>query len=264
MMFLLAATLAFGCKDKQAAQTKPADSGSGSGSGSAVGSATIEEPIGSGAAPEVLGGKPLVLPKLLGDEAAKPVDSPDKPLPQATYEKLAAPDYIGFKKELLAASDKSLEVVYVTEEKPRLLITVKAWHCPQGEMIKKAAEEATCYSKEEWLKRGDAIKAAMGGGLGTSADTELELGTFDVGNGAEALTRYQIGYVKSTEEGGGFATTNNYIIQFHNGVNQLRVSAQYKDDPPASKADLAAMAPKEDLKQIARSFFDVYGHAWGD
>lgn len=264
MTFLLAATLAFGCKDKQAAQTKPADPPSGSATGSAVGSAKVEEPMGSAATPEVAGGKPLVLPKLLGDEATKPIDSPDKPVSQATYEKLAAPDYIGFKKEILAATDKALEVVYATEEKPRLLITVKAWHCPQGEMIKKAAEEATCYTKDVWLKRGDAIKASMAGGLGSAADTELELGTLDLGNGAEALTRYQIGWVKSTEPGGGFATTNNYIIQFHNGVNQLRVSAQYKDDPPASKADLAAMAPKEDLARIARSFFDVYVHAWGD
>ncbi len=263
-MFLLAATLAFGCKDKQAAQTKPADPPSGSATGSAVGSATIEQPIGSGATPDVAGGKPLVLPKLLGDEAGKPIDSPNQPLPQATYEKLAAPDYIGFKKEILATTDKALEVLYATEEKPRLLITIKAWHCPQGEMIKKAAEEATCYSKEEWLKRGDAFKAAMSGGLGKAPDTELELGTLDLGGGAEALTRYQIGWVRSNEPGGGFATTNNYIIHFHNGVNQLRVSAQYKDDPPASKADLAAMAPKEDLAKIARAFFDVTAHAWGD
>lgn len=261
MMFLLAATLAFGCKDKQAAQTKPTDPPSGSATGSA---AKVEEPMGSGATPDVAGGKPLVLPKLLGDEAAKPIDQPDKPVTKATYEKLAAPDYIGFKKEILAATDKAMEVVYSTEEKPRLLITVKAWHCPVGEALKTAAEEATCYSKEDWLKLGDKIKASMSAGLGKDPDTELELGTTDLGNGATALTRYQIGWVKSTEPGGGFATTNNYIIVFHNGVNQLRVSAQYKDDPPASKADLAAMAPKEDLARIAKSFFDVYSHGWGD
>jgi hypothetical protein len=259
MMFLLAATLAFGCKDKQAAQTKPADPPSGSASGSAL---PLEEPIASGSG--VSGGKPLVLPKLLGDEAGKPIDNPDQPVPQATYEKLAASDYIGFKKEVLATSEHLLEVIFATEEKPRLVVSVKAWHCPQGEAIKTAAEEAACYTKEVWLKRKDAILAAMSGGLGKATDTEIELGTLDLGNGAEALTRYQIGWVRSTEPGGGFAITNNYIIQYQNGVNTLRVSAQYKDDPPASKADLAAMAPKEDLAKIARSFFDVYSHAWGD
>jgi hypothetical protein len=259
-MFLLAATLAFGCKDKQPAQ-KPADPPSGSASGSAE--VKVEEPMGSGV-PEVAGGKPLVLPKLLGDEASKPIDKPTQPVAQATYEKLAQLDYIGFKREVLATSPKLLEVVYATEEKPRLLITVKAWHCPQGDAIKTAAEEATCYTKEAWLGRGAAIRESMSAGLGKAPDTELELGTLDLGNGDEALTRYQIGWVKSNEPGGGFATTNNFIIHYHNGVNTLRVSAQYKDDPPASKDDLARMAPKEDLAKIARSFFDVYAHAWGD
>ena len=47
----------------------------------------------------------------------------------------------------------------------------------------------------------------------------------------------------------------------NDGVNEIRVIAEYNDDPK-SAGELAQVAPKEHLAMLALSMIDVYTHAW--
>jgi hypothetical protein len=117
---------------------------------------------------------------------------------------------------------------------------------------------------------GSAGSAAAKGSAG-SADTgrpppppsgvESEIGATELG-GATVIYHYYVGFGTTQGEGGGETTFGNaYIAYYNDGVNMIRVLAEYKDDP-ASVENLKKLAPKEDLRAVALSFLDVYTHAW--
>jgi hypothetical protein len=96
---------------------------------------------------------------------------------------------------------------------------------------------------------------------------------FEVGVGAVASAKmiftYQLGQSVSHPGGtgsnfdpGGFSFTDAFFLYYNDGVNQIRVVAEYKDDPKSSKEKMAEVAPKADLENVARAFMDAYVHAW--
>ena len=61
---------------------------------------------------------------------------------------------------------------------------------------------------------------------------------------------------------GGFSYTDAYFLYYNDGVNTIRVVAEYKDDPRETKEKMAEAVPKSDLENVARAFMDAYVHAW--
>ena len=55
--------------------------------------------------------------------------------------------------------------------------------------------------------------------------------------------------------------SNAYVLYFNDGINQIRVVAEYKDDA-MSREDMLKVAPREDLEKLAKSFLDAFTHAW--
>ncbi len=256
-MFVLAATLAVGCKDKPA----PAASGSGSGSGSGPGSGSA---VRADSITEV---KPnvLVLPKLEGEEATKGPDKPGptKRLTKADYEKLQNLKYVGFTHDVRAVSEHMLDVRYTTQARPRLSVTMRMGHCSDKPGV---PEEIVCrkMAADAWKGRAEILKAALKGGLDAEPTTIVEIGELDVGGGEKAIWQYQVGFNIGKDTQGAGAYTNQYLIHFNDGTNVLHITAEYKDDPTKTMQDMLNLAPREDLALIARRFFDIYSHAWGD
>jgi len=90
---------------------------------------------------------------------------------------------------------------------------------------------------------------------------ESELGKTDLA-GATVIYQYYVGIATVAGEGGGSTTfANSYIAYYNDGVNEIRVIAEYKDDPTTFKK-LKELAPKDDLRTLALSFVDVYTHEW--
>ena len=65
----------------------------------------------------------------------------------------------------------------------------------------------------------------------------------------------------SSRGGGGGSFANAYVAYYNDGINEIRVVAEYKDDP-VDVAKMKQLAPKDDLRALALSFMDVYTHAW--
>jgi hypothetical protein len=49
---------------------------------------------------------------------------------------------------------------------------------------------------------------------------------------------------------------------YNDGINQIRVMAQYADDAVAGIDQLLAIAPPDDLERLAVAFASFYLHAW--
>ena len=70
---------------------------------------------------------------------------------------------------------------------------------------------------------------------------------------------YQLGQ-SFGPDGGTYSDA--YALYYNDGVNEVRVVAEYKDDPLKTKADMARVAPQDQLAKIAMAFIDVYTQAW--
>jgi hypothetical protein len=106
------------------------------------------------------------------------------------------------------------------------------------------------------------IKELLPTDLQTHPDTHFETGKTDV-NGEPMIFTYQNGMNFSTDEAGTHGRYSNaYVLYYNDGINYIRVVAEYKDLPPKTLAELVKLASKEDLEKIAKAFMDAYTHAW--
>jgi hypothetical protein len=223
-----------GCKDKPKRKAPPTNVGSaatGSGSGSG----------GMRPAPD------LILPR---SADGGPPKKKDKPLEKADFEKLDKLEYQGFTVEHRTVGDKVLEVRQKTKDHPRLWATVTIQPC------------LDCIPMDltKWKAKEEELKVIMGA-LKDVKGVESELGSTELG-GATIIYHYYIGFGTKSGEGGGETMFGNaYVAYYNDGVNQIRVVAEYKDDP-ATVENLKKLASKEDLRALALSFMDVYTHAW--
>lgn len=174
-----------------------------------------------------------------------------KPLAKEDFERLSKLEWPGFTAMVRTLGDKVLEVRQVTPGHPRFWATVTIQPCL----------DCVPMDLEKWKAKTEDLKVLLGP-LKTTPGV-----TFDVGgthlNGAPVIYTYQIGEGTSPGDEGGAQQhfTDAYALYYNDGVNQVRVVAEYKDDPRTA-AELAKIAPKEDLQVLALSFLDVYTHAW--
>lgn len=232
LVIISSLALAAGCKSKPTKQEPPPNVGSAAGSGSATGPRPAPD---------------LVLPRADGTPPKKTT----KPHTKDDYERLAKLEYPGFTPEVRTVGDKVFEVRHKTKDHPRLWAVVTIKHCFE------------CLPMElaKWKAKEQELKAINLESLKDSKDIDWELGELKL-NGQPIIYAYQIGTNQVPGEGGGeFSFTNSFIAYFNDGINEIRVVGTYKDDP-AMKADLAKLAPKEDLRALAIAFLDVYTHAW--
>ncbi len=176
-----------------------------------------------------------------------------KPLEQAQYEKMSSLEYPGWTKEIRYLGEKALEVRYKTVARPNLSVTIAASPC------------FDCIPLElpRWKAKEAALRNLLPPELRERKDTVFEIGEVKLA-GAPLIYTYQLahGYLPEEDQQRQGPYSNAYTAYHNDGINQIRVTAQYSDDPVATRDELVNLAPKADLQMIALAFLDAYTHAW--
>jgi hypothetical protein len=230
---LLAAVAGSGCKSKPKRKAPPANV-------SAPGNAT------PGAQP----GQPapdLELPHSDGGPPKKTTT----PHMKADYERLSKLTYPGFGVMVRTVGDKVFEVRQITNGHPRYWVTITIQHCL----------DCVPMELEKWKAKTEDLKVLLGA-LKDTPGVTFEVGQTHV-NGQPVMYTYQFGAGGTGSDSGGMQSTftDAYAAYYNDGVNQIRVVAEFKDDPRPLE-ELAKIAPKTDLQMLALAFMDVYTHAW--
>jgi hypothetical protein len=247
---ILGAALACGCKDK--ARTQPVQPGPGthlgSGPGAEPANPTFKQLTRTGSAGSAV---PNVL-DLPRSSRSAPVKT-GKPLDKARYEKMSSLDYPGWAKDVRDLGEKALEVRYKTQARPTLSVTIAASPC------------FDCIPPElpKWKAKEAALRNLLLPELRDRKDTVFEIGEVKLA-GAPLIYTYQLahGYVPGDDQNRQGPYSNAYVVYHNDGINQIRVIAQYADDPVATQGELVNLAPRDDLQTIALAFLDAYTHAW--
>jgi hypothetical protein len=232
--FLIVSLLALsmGCKDKPKRKAPPSN------------------PSEATATP---GGKPgqpapdLELPRSAGGPPKKTTAKHTK----ADYERLSKLSYPGFINQPRTVGDNVMEVRQITNGHPRYWVTVTIQPCL----------DCTPMDIEKWKGKEDELKVLLGA-LKNKPGVKFELGAARLA-GAPIMFTYQFGAAQTGSDEGGTQTsfTNAFAMYYNDGINQIRVVAEYKDDPK-SMEEIAKIAPKSDLEVLALAFLDVYTHEW--
>lgn len=234
-----------GCKTDK----KPAAAQTGSAAGSATGSAAAKPGTETGsAAGSAQASKPgtITLPKGDGTPAKKTA----KALTPEEFEKLSTLEYPGFEKVILNKGN-GVDVRQITT-RPRLATTITITPC----------FDCVPIDLDKWKAKEESLKQLLAEPLRKLPDTIWEMGKTEVA-GTPVIFTYQFGRSDGKDAQGNpiMAFSNAYALYYNDGNNQIRVVAEYKDDP-ATREQMLEIAPKEDLERLAKAFFDAYSHAW--
>ena len=244
---VLASVIALaGCGSKK--EAPKTETGSGSQVAPATGSDTAGSAVtpAAGSAIPVSKGISIKVPK--GD--GTPPKATTKTLDRKDFERMMTLKFDGFESSV-RNRDNQLDVRHSTP-RPTLATTVTVAPC----------FDCLPMELDKWKAKEPGLKMLLAEGLRDRADTTWELGTTDL-NGQKLIYTYQFGHNYGVDESGNpdGAFSNAYALYYNDGKNQIRVVAEYKDDP-MSRDDLKAIVPKEDLEKLAKGFLDFYTHAW--
>lgn len=173
------------------------------------------------------------------------------PHTKADYERLEKLEFPGFTKQIRTVGDKVFEVRQITNNRPKLWATVTIQPCL----------DCVPMDPEKWKAKTEELKVLLGP-LKDKPNVTFEVGVTNMA-GQNVMYTYQFGNGQSPgDEGGAHSHFTNAIALYYNdGINQIRVVAEYKDDPVPLE-EMAKRAPKTDLQMLALSMLDVYTHAW--
>jgi putative Mn2+ efflux pump MntP len=207
------------------------------------------------------------LPKRSG----RPPTRTRTPLEAAAYERLQGLTFPGFDARPRGVDAASgFEVRQITEGHPRIWATITISPCQPRALL----GDCTAMSLEAWRARTPQLKQALlHPDLIDAPDTVFEVATTAI-NGAQWIYQYQLAQTaparasdgsstaQSARRQGEFAWSHAYVLYYNDGTNQIRVVAEYKDDPASSKEEMAQRVPREDLEDVAKAFADAYTQAW--
>jgi hypothetical protein len=240
---IFGAALLLGCKGRTKA-AEPAPPGG-----------PLEAPTGAPAAPAGSGSAGATAQNVLDlprSSRSAPLRT-TRPLDRARYEKLTGLEYPGWEKDVRYLDDRALEVRYRTKARPILGVTISASPC------------FDCLPPElpRWKAKEDALKNLLLPELRERKDTVFEVGEVKLA-GAPLIFTYQLAHAwgPSEDRNQQGPYSHAYTVYHNDGINQIRVTAQYADDAVATRQELVSLAPREDLARIALAFLDAYTHAW--
>ncbi|HEY1552932.1 MAG TPA: hypothetical protein VGG28_34115 [Kofleriaceae bacterium] len=198
--------------------------------------------------------------------------SPIKPttakIDPATMQRLQSMSWRGFsaKAHGFNADKGMMEMQQRTSDHPAIWAVITIAPCSDNAvMVSCLPMELAKWNSEP---RYTELKAMMPESLRKQEDTIFEVGATEL-DGAKMIFTYQLGQTASHPGGsgsafdpGGFSYTDAYFLYYNDGINTIRVVAEFKDDPRDSKEKMAEAVPKGDLENVARAFMDAYVHAW--
>ncbi|HET9989877.1 MAG TPA: hypothetical protein VFQ65_15200 [Kofleriaceae bacterium] len=192
----------------------------------------------------------------------KPPVKTTEPLPLKKLLELQGRTWNGFKNEPHAINpDKGMEVQHVTNDKPKITATITIAPCSEQSVL------GPCKPMQLPLWQADVahLKMMIPDELRAGAKFEIGLVKF---HATDLIYTFQIGQTNGTFSKGSnagmayVAFTYSYILYFNDGVNQIRVVAEYKDAPMATVEDMQKLVAREDLENTAKGFFDAFTALW--
>ena len=243
---LVALGLAAGCQSGASTPAPPP----------AAGSARSPEPPPplppAAAPPPAPAAAPVQLPRSPDAPAVRTV----RPIDRAQLDRLAAIEFPDFEREDRGGFPGLVEFRHTTRTRPRLAVTVTIATC---------GAPRTCRAMElaAWTARRDELLRGLPEALRRRADTRFEIAARAIA-GAPAIAVYELGYATGSDEHDqpSIDYIDAYVIHYNDGKNQLRVVANYVDDTSGGIDRLLALAPREDLEQLAVAFASYYLRAW--
>lgn len=228
---------AFACGNKSSG-----GSGSGAGTGSDPGSGAGQKTN----IPPPPGEKPIALPKSDGT----PLKPAGRSLGPNDWKRMAAIDHPPFLKRI--RNTKTGFDVRFTTERPKIGTTVTITDCLH----------CVPMNLDAWKAKTDDLKYILGDDLRDRPDTTWEIGSKEI-HGTLVIWTYQVGHFFGKDDNGNphASYSDAYALYFNDGDNQIRVVSEYQDSP-VSREEMLAVAPREDLEQIATAFMDFYAHDW--
>jgi hypothetical protein len=189
----------------------------------------------------------VTLPKI----SDTPVRRTTQPLSAAQLARLAAIEHADFERTDRGSVASSVEVRHTTRTRPLLAVTVQIEAC------------GACPASDTSARRRDQLVAELPAALRDRPDTRVELATRQVA-GVTAVATYELGAAFGTDEHGQPAGDylDAYRLDYHDGVNRIRVIASYVDDAVGGVDRLRAVAPPADLEKLAVAFLGFYLQHW--
>jgi hypothetical protein len=174
-----------------------------------------------------------------------------KPVDHVILQKLADMDFPDFVKDVRGVSDQSLWVLQQIASHPVLRASIHVLPCTNP--------KAHCWPMDlaTWKSHDKDLKEYLPPALQQAPDTVFEIGQTDL-HGQPLMYTYQLG--QTIDKSSAFS--HAYVLYFNDGVNEIRVLSEYKDDMMKTKEDMAKALPRSDLENTSKAFLDVYSHAW--
>lgn len=175
------------------------------------------------------------------------------PIKPETFQKLSELTFPGFSLNVQMVKPDYLWVYQRIPESPVIRASIHIWTCAKG--------PGGCFPvdvEEYKAKHMDALKQYLSEDLQKQPDTVFETGMTDV-NGTKVVYAFQLGMSHGDMHS---EFTYAYVLYYNDGINEIRVLAEYKDDMMNSKEAMLKAVPKEDLLNTAKAFLDVYTHHW--
>ncbi|MBA3540146.1 MAG: hypothetical protein H0T79_11005, partial [Deltaproteobacteria bacterium] len=148
---------------------------------------------------------------------------------------------------------KGMEVRYTTKIRPFIAATVSIAPC----------FDCIPMDLEKWKAKEPALKALWPKELWTQPGSIFEPGVYDFA-GQPMISIYQLGQVSKLDENENPDATygHAYILHYNDGINSIRVVAEYRDMPMRGVEALGRVIPRESFEKLAQSFMDAFTHAW--
>lgn len=192
------------------------------------------------------------------------------PLDEASLHKLQDQQFQGFTTTAhgIDAAHGYMQVIEKTPDHPTIWTEVTIAPCGAHQLPPCLPMDVAQWNADPRLGQ---LKAIMPKGLRDASDTVFEVGSASL-YGTPMIYSYQLGLTQSHPSPagtppdspdfnpGGFSYTNAYFLYYNDGVNQVRVIAQYQDLPKNTKEEIAKWVPKGDLENVAKAFMDVFAH----
>src|SRR5439155_26117675 len=146
------------------------------------------------------------------------------PVTGETIKKLSELAFPGFNGDARTANERALWVIQQTPDHPVLRAGIHVNHCSDTHCVP--------MDLAKWKERTEQLKEYLSDGLKKAPDTVFEVGQTDV-HGEPMIYTYQIGWLAGA--GGHNEWSHAYILYYNDGVNDMHVIAEYKDDMPKDR-----------------------------
>ena len=192
---------------------------------------------------------------------------------------LSSFEFKGFVREDGGTTDEAIEIRHTTTTRPRLGVTVRIDRCPPaapGELrsgrprhVEREKPATTdprpCLPMQLalWQARRDELKQFMSSDLAMRSDTRFDIGARKL-DGATAISTYQLGHLFALDDRNQTVALSStaYALYYNDGVNRIRVMANYLDEAVPTRAQLVELAPARELQRMAVAFTRFYLHQW--